>query len=132
MATAETDLWADRVLCALGALESMKIDANDTTLRVGHYLTFRIHLLGSGRGDKPTARSGGACPDRWGRPCQVPLIPGTGRFVVVRDNPGMARRTAPRRLHRRSLDGLCRRQSRATKGSQLQPVIDATDPTCLS
>jgi subtilisin family serine protease len=33
VATAETDLWADRVLCALGALESMKIDANDTTLR---------------------------------------------------------------------------------------------------
>ena len=33
MATADTDVWADRVLCALGALESMKIDANDTTLR---------------------------------------------------------------------------------------------------
>ena len=33
MATADTDVWADRVLCALGALESMKIDANDITLR---------------------------------------------------------------------------------------------------
>ena len=33
MVTADTDVCADRVLCALGALESMKVDANDTALR---------------------------------------------------------------------------------------------------
>jgi len=33
VATDDTDVWADRVLCALGALESMKVDANDITLR---------------------------------------------------------------------------------------------------
>ena len=33
MVTADTDVCADRVLCALGALEPMKVDANDTALR---------------------------------------------------------------------------------------------------
>jgi serine protease AprX len=33
VASTQADLWTDRVLCALGAVDSMKIDANDTTLR---------------------------------------------------------------------------------------------------
>jgi serine protease AprX len=56
VSTAETDLWDDRVHCALGALESMKIDADDTMLRQAVAARFASRFGAEDRlykGDRP-------------------------------------------------------------------------------
>jgi serine protease AprX len=56
VATADTDLWDDRVHCVLGALASMKIDADDTMLRQAVAARFASRFGSEDRlykGDRP-------------------------------------------------------------------------------